>query len=332
MNFDMNKKLHGQFFTINNPFSDNAFFEWFNAIPNELKQNIIEPFCGSNNIVEMINSLNLCYPNWYCYDIVKNSYNCTPENQINIRDTIKNFPKEINAEIIITNPPYLAKNSASRSGLSFLYPEYDDLYKKCLEVMLKNSKYVAAIIPESFITANIFIDRLDRVISLNCRMFDDTECPVCLAMFSNKVSEDFEIFRQGNPKRIGTYKELEPNIVKSDFNKKEWKFNDPLGEIGLIAIDNTRSPSIEFVDGCLVDSVKIKSSSRSITRISGLPKNINLDKFIKECNIILNNYRKDTKDVFLTAFKGLRSDGYYRRRIDFDTAKNIMGKALEKLL
>ena len=66
-------------------------------------------------------------------------------------DTILNYP--VGYDVAITNPPYLAKNSATRRKLKYSYPEYEDLYQKCLEVMLEKTQFVAAIIPESFITS-----------------------------------------------------------------------------------------------------------------------------------------------------------------------------------
>ena len=329
------KKLNGQFFTVTNPFVSNSFYLWFESIPKEKRKIIIEPFAGSNNIVKMINDLKLADIKWYCYDILPPDYNAVPEVNVIKLDTIENFPSISNAYIAITNPPYLAKNSATRSGLPFKYNEYDDLYKKCLEVMLKNCEYVGAIIPESFITANLFHNRLKTVISLTCKMFDDTDCPVCLALFSpeNEIDNEhgFEIFRQGDITRIGTFKELDALSIKCDYNKKNWVFNDKKGDIGILCCDNTKTASIKFVKGCEIDPECIKVSSRAKTRISGLPENINLDEFINKCNSILNKYRLSTKDVFLTSFKGLRDDKMYRRRLDFETAKNIMGFALKEL-
>lgn len=329
------KKLNGQFFTVTNPFISNPFYVWFESIPEEKKKIIIEPFAGSNNIVKMINDLKLIDITWYCYDLIPPSYNAVPEIQVMQQDTIEKFPRISNAYIAITNPPYLAKNSATRSGLPFKYPEYDDLYKKCLEVMLNNCEYVAAIIPESFITSNLFHSRLKTVISLTCKMFDDTDCPVCLALFSpeNEIDKDhgFEIFKQGDITRIGTFKELDSLSIRSDYNKKNWVFNDKNGEIGILCCDNTKGASISFVNGELIDPDCIKVSSRAKTRVSGLPKGVDLNKFIYKCNELLTKYRINTKDVFLTSFKGLRDDKMYRRRLDFDTAKNIMGLALEEM-
>lgn len=334
--FIVEKKLNGQFFTITNPFVSNPFYIWFESIPNEKKRKIIEPFAGSNNIVKMIDDLKLSDIVWYCYDIEPSKYNTVNYVNVQKRDTIENFPKIDNCYVAITNPPYLAKNSATRSGLPFKYTEYDDLYKKCLEVMLKNCEYVAAIIPESFITANLFHNRLKTVISLTCKMFDDTECPVCLALFSPEseinLEYGFDIYKQGCITKIGTYQELNKLAVKSKFNRDNWCFNDPNGNIGIICCDNTKNASIKFVFGDEINAKSVKFTSRAKTRVSGLPDNINLYEFIEKCNFVLKDYREKTQDVFLTSFKGLRDDNMYRRRLDFDTAKNIMGYVLEKMI
>ena len=324
------KKTYGQFFTTTNPFYHNAFFKWFKAIPNIENEILLEPFAGSNNICEMIKNLGFMNE-WKCFDISPSNLNKTPEYKIEKRDTIADYPKGYN--VAITNPPYLAKNSATRSGKAFPDTEYDDLYKLALEVMLKNTMYVAAIIPESFITADIFHDRLDVFISLTCKMFDDTDCPVCLALFSPKqnlthLKNDFIIYQQN--RKIGTYNKILSRKPEAPVNN-HWKFNDEDGNIGIRCIDGIFEPSICFCFGEEIDKKKIKVSSRALTRVSGLPKDIGLEEFINECNDILNRYRIDTYDIFLTSFKGLRKDGKYRRRLDFKNAKIIMDVAVSNI-
>lgn len=327
------KKLLGQFFTITNPFHIDIFYKWMDLIPKSKKETVIEPFAGANNIVKMIQDLGFTHQ-WNCYDIKPDLENATPEYPIIQRDTIKNFPSDY--FVGITNPPYLAKNSATRTGLKFPDTIYDDLYKVALDVMLNNLEYVAAIIPESFINADLFHNRLYAFISLTCKMFDDTSCPVCLALFiptSQKqelelVEDDFFVFAQN--RRIGMYKDLGDKKPKSSI-KIAWKFNDPDGIIGIRCIDGTVKPTIEFIYGEEIDRSKIKISSRSFTRISGLPCDINLNDFIVKCNIKLNKYREDTSDIFFTSFKGLRKDNKYRRRLDFANAKMIMNSVVEDM-
>jgi hypothetical protein len=330
---EMNNKIsYGQFFTTTNPFKLDVFQAWFRQIPNVNELTILEPFAGSNNIVEMISDLGYTN-NWKCYDIdpPDAKQNKCAQFLVEKRDTIEEFPKGF--KVGITNPPYLAKNSATRKGLDFPNIPYDDIYKYCLKKMLDELDYIAVIIPESFIGSELFQDRLKVVVSLTSKMFQDTECPVCLALFSpkeeNNIEKDFEIYR--NNEFLGRYSKLRECLIKTEFNEINWRFNDPYGSIGIKCIDNTKEASIEFVYGLTIDSLFVKPTSRSISRVSGLTDDIDLEKFIRRCNEELRDFRKKTKDVFLTPFKGLRADDMYRRRLDFGTARKIMNSVMEEL-
>ncbi len=329
------KKMLGQFFTITNPFNIDIFYKWYKLIDKSKKEIIIEPFAGANNICKMISDLGII-TQWSCYDISPSDDNVMPQFKIEKRDTLSNFPEEY--YVGITNPPYLAKNSATRAKIDFPETSYDDLYKFALDIMLNNLEYVAAIIPESFINSELFHNRLFACISLTCKMFNDTDCPVCLALFipekekkKNKLdTNDFYIYSQN--RKIGKYQTIKKKQIKSNETvKSSWKFNDRLGEIGIKCVDNTSTASIEFILGNQISSDSIKVSSRALTRISGLPENIEVDTFISKCNEVLRTYREDTCDIFLTSFKGLRKDDKYRRRLDFKTAKNIMDTVLKEL-
>lgn len=329
------KKMHGQFYTTVNPFHNQLFLNWFNQINNGRNEVIVEPFAGSNNIVEMVQQF---YENkWSCFDISPNNkQNKVREYQIQKNDSIMNFPKGFN--VAITNPPYLAKNSATKDGIEFPDTIYDDLYKLALSVMLENVGYVAAIIPESFTTQGLFHERLYGVSTLNCRMFDDTECPVCLAMFVPEfdkktygLGDDFYCYK-GNV-NLGLYSQMQEK--RESFEKSQanvnWKFNVPTGEIGLFAIDSTSSKSIRFVEGEEISQDKIKVSSRGVTRISGMPSDLTSRELIKEANSVLNEFREKTSDIFMTSFRGLRKDGDYRRRLDFALAKVILNHSICRL-
>lgn len=320
------KRFRGQFFTVTNPFRHDAFFEWWRKIPEEKKNIILEPFAGSNSIVEMIQELDISSA-WKCCDIepVPSEENKVKEWTIERRDTIRDFPT--GCSVAITNPPYLAKNSATRMKMPFPYPDFDDLYKKCIDVMLLNCDYVAAIIPESFITAGIYHDRLETVISLPFRMFDDTECPVCLALFSpSEGSDDFIIY--SGDEKVGSYKELTETCERILHTETEmkWTMNAVDGQIGVCCVDNTENGlGIAFTDD--FKDWKVSPSNRSYTVVGGLPDGIEPKAVIEKANRILEAYRSATKDVFMTSFKGLRKDGRYRRRLDFKTVQRILSKA-----
>lgn len=321
------KILNGQFFTTTNPFTLKPFVNWVRQIPVSIKDTtILEPFAGSNNIPAMLASLTLFGNSWACFDIDPPLQNNLPSCQVIQRDTIADFPKGY--FVTVTNPPYLGKTSAATKKLPFPDTPYDDLYKLCLEKLLQNVKYVAAIIPETFIISGQFTERLTTVISLTCKMFDDTKCPVCLALFNPEETADFDIYRMNE--FLGTNSSLSKFIPKPMF-KHSWKINDPTGIVGIKCVDSNDGPTIRFCFGEEIDSSKIKTSSRSETRVSGNISEEHLQIFIDKCNQILEEYRDLTKDTFLAPFKNLRKDGKYRRRLDFTTAKLIMSKAVELL-
>jgi len=288
----------GQYYTVGNPFEEDLFKEW--ATP--LRQMVwLEPFAGSGNLTHV-------HDKWELFDIDPK------RDDIVKRDTIQDFPTGF--DVVVTNPPYLAKNSAKRRGWPYTSP-FDDLYKHALDLMLKNAKWVAVIIPESFITSKHLKSRLWAVISLEYPMFNDTTCPVCLALFTPNVSDDFIIQKQGVKLSYKSLPRLKEDPIKMTFNAEN-------GVLGLYACDGNHT-RIRFVHGDEIGEVK--PSSRSVTRIS--VETEDLDTLILRCNSILNQWRQDTYDVFLTSFKGLRPDGVYRRRLDWKTARTIVSKALK---
>lgn len=321
------KRLHGQFFTTTNPFNVDPFHKWLKAIPCLEEMVLLEPFAGANNIVCMIQDLG--YNNqWSCFDIQPAGEELNASGVlVQQRDSLQNYP--LGYQVAITNPPYLAKNSATRRGLPFSGDKYDDLYKVSLDTMLQHTPYVAAIIPESFLTQGLFHSRLHAVISLTCKMFEDTEVPVCLALFvpceEKSDPADFQIFAEN--RLLGTYSDLKKHIETFVGPGIPWRFNDPHGLIGLHAVDSQSGPSIRFVLGAEIPPSDVKESSRSITRIGGDIPPSQVVKIIAEANRLLTTRREKTKDTFMTAFKGLRKDGRYRRRLDFSQAREILNLA-----
>ena len=318
------KRESGKYYTASNPFEHELFRKWFALTPTDSV--ILEPFAGVNSIPKMMDDIGY-HNKWVCYDIDwAKTENKMPEFTVRRKDTIKNFPTGFN--VCVTNPPYIGKSSARRRKIEYTWDE-DDLYKVCLKLMLDNCEYVAAIIPESFITANFRTERLWGVISLAYRMFDDTDCPVCLALFTPNGRDDVEIYV--NDEKLGHLSDLSNEDFIDSVCKNSWRFNDKHGNIGVKTVDGVNGDLCHFCHGDTFKPESIKVSSRSFTRISGLPDDIDFDTFIARCNQILSEYRERTKDVTLTSFKGLRSDGRYRRRLDFKVVRFIMNKVLCEL-
>lgn len=334
----MHKKQRGQFFTEENPFVLEPFKEWFGFLPE--KARLLEPFAGSNNLIKMVNETFGEF-GWESFDIEPPQDNAYSDVPVQKKDTLKDMPSGFDA--IITNPPYLARNSATRAGIKFdAENKYDDLYKFCLDKMLKKYDFVAAIIPESFMTCGQFREKLYSVISLTQGMFSDTDCPVCIATFvpekikkTKLAKEDFLIYRLDD--FIGSYEQLEKyyqDLRNEMTHNVHCRFNDKNGKIGLRGVDNTIADTIRFVQGEEIDPSLIKQTSRSITRISvdvDLPEE-KLVEVIDQANDILRDFRKRTDDIFMTSFKGLRRDGKYRRRLDYKKAGEILDVAINMVV
>lgn len=338
MTQDTTKRERGQFFTTTNPFAHIAFHQFVASLPPSIRNSVwLEPFAGSCNIPEMLASIGVKACNtssWACFDI--QPANDAESNTSGIlatqRDTLSDFPSEYS--VIITNPPYLARNSATRMGLSYPTTSYDDLYKHSLDCMLKNADYVAAIVPESFITADMpnIKQRLTDIISLNCTMFEDTSVPVCLALFAPEPAQEtrFWSFSDHSPTAtLGDLSNAHHRLLAcpQSFNSPTLTFNSPAGQIGIHACDDTRGPSIKFVFGESINPALVKHTSRSITRVQ-IDTDFNRQEFILKANELLSAWRTETHDMFLTAFKGLRADRRYRRRLDYTNARAIINRTL----
>ena len=313
------KRASGRYYTRGNPFQLEPFQTWAKA-SNLAQQTILEPFAGAKDIPQLIDAANLQCRDWALFDVAPGA------EGIAQRDTLADFPRGFN--VCITNPPWLARNSATRRGLPF--PEtthYDDLYKYALEQCLTYCDWVAAIIPEAFIRSGLFLKRLHDFISLvpqtqengkrdTAYMFEDTEHPVGLALFTPDATSDVRVWR--NNQLLGGINELRRHLPLPSANRSI-VFNDPNGNLGLIAIDNTVSASIRFCPPEELKDYPIRVHCRSITKI-GVPWRVDIDML----NARLATIREKTHDVFLTAFKGVRRDGYYRRRLDWALARAIV--------
>lgn len=304
------KRSLGQFFTVSqNPFELAAFKAWAEQAQLPNKQ-ILEPFAGANHIIQSLQSTGLCR------DFA--SFDISPAHlDVKQRNTMESFPTGFKA--CVTNPPWLARNSATRRRLPYPSCEYDDIYKFCLELCLKHCEFVAALIPASFLQSGLFRERLSTYILLHNPIFVETENPVCLALFANTPTRTTQVYY--DDVYVGELKDLESKRPKAK-KKRSLRFNDPEGQLGFISFDNTKERSIRFCEVAEIEGYEIKHSSRFITRISG--DFVGVPNLIEHLNCLLVKFRDDTKDLFLTPFKGVREDGQYRRRMFFSQARTLI--------
>lgn len=313
------KRRIGAFYTTGNPFRHEPFRTWFSPIESDAR--FLEPFAGNGQIPRLMAEAGIA-ADWELFDID------TSISGVRHQDCLVNFPRGF--DVVITNPPYLSYHFAKRKGLNpdkSYFQGYASLYQSAIARALEHCSYVAMIIPESFITSGLFRERLEAVVSLPYRMFDDTDMPTCLALWGPVASPTFAVWRGDD--FLGTYAELSSGLPMTPCASRI-TFNVPSARLGLRAIDNTREPSIAFCAAEEIPVEKIKHSARLVSRIH-VDSELATAQLMTHANSILTQWRERTQDVLLTAFKGHRADGAFRRRLDFDNARRILGLSLCEL-
>jgi hypothetical protein len=310
------KRTLGSFYTVGNPFVYDGFREWMRSVPK--RTTFLEPFAGSGQIVKLLEEAGY-RRKWQLFDKDESLSGVVHQ------DTIKNFPKGY--RVAVSNPPYLSYHFAVRKGLSVAkedFKGYASLYQTSIAQALANTEWLALIIPDSFATSGLFTERLEHVISLPVSMFDDTDMPTCLALWGPKESEDFKVWRCSQ--FLGTAKGL-LRPLRTTACASRISFNQIDGQIGLRAIDGTSGPGIAFGSASICPDDKVKVSGRLLSRIliTGIQ---DPDPVCAVANSLLAEWREHTADFALTAFKGTRDDGVFRRRLDFSNARALLSQAI----
>ena len=300
----------GQFYTAINPFKHEAFFDWA-AKAGLPEAPVLEPFAGANSLIDHLREMGQCN-SFTSYDIAPSS------KEVAKRDTLVAFPNGFS--VCVTNPPWLAKNSATAHKIVFPTCGYDDLYKFALEKCLAGCDYVAALVPESFIKSGLFEGRLLAFVSIIERLFTDTAHPVGLALFTPYETEDVKLW--SGDAFIGTLAEVRALYPMPKKNGVAVVFNAGHANVGLLALDNTKCRSIRF---CHLDEIahrEAKATDRAVSRVF-VGGTVDIEKW----NNALADLRKKTRDMLMVAYRGLRADGMYRRRLDWKLARGIIHNA-----
>lgn len=254
--------------------------------------------------------------------------------QGNFNDSLLEIPF-IQEAMIITNPPYLTNYSAKRKRVFASVSQYfefgfEDLYQVALDRCLKAARFTVAIVPETFINSTFPKEKIVLCNTLTESPFNDTDNPVCVVCMDNqKTQHGYDLYIDDefaiNSKDLLTYK-------KASVYKHKIVFNDPNGNIGLKAVDGTKiGDKIMFVHGddFHYPRESIKHSSRLLTYIN-LPdlRSEEVNLFVSTANSLLEDIRKNTKDLVLSPFKGNNKDGTRRRRLDYQLARYLINESM----
>lgn len=322
----MSKKIQlGQFFTGKDLWLKPNVLEFIKNSPCTI---IYDPFAGKGDLLDLMKRHG--YNNTFGLDI-------DDKLSWKINDSLKKIPTIKNA-IIITNPPYLAKQSAARKKIDlknyFINSCYDDIYLIALERMLEAQSHVVAIIPESFINSNFKQkSKLSSITILEENPFFDTENPVCVVCFDG-IEKDFKLIKvYKNNELVGNLQEI-MDIRIFPHKKIKMRFNSKDGWLALRAVDSTDDNlkiHFAFKKDIPYDWEKgIKVSSRHMTLIDIDLEDQQKYGLINEANNLLNYIRLKSQSILLTPFMGNTKKGIRRRRLDYDLARAILEKAYEK--
>jgi len=257
---------------------------------------------------------------------------------------------------VLTNPPYLAKNSAKRIKspmVEYFSPGFvpeislkdlnvlDDLFKLAIERTVRVYDDSVWIVPESGIQdldqLQSWKSMLHSITILEKNPFSDTEHPVCVMVFS-KTKPLQEVWK--NDTLLGTYDDLHRlhlQALAAPTSSVQMTFNDPNGSLGYRAVDGTKEDDSMRIKFCRGEELgygrhRIKVSSRHLTYISTSVPDAMLDQVIDEANRRIEAYREATHDVFLTAFMGNTKNGQRRRRLDYHLSRRIFNAAFLSVL
>ena len=162
------------------------------------------------------------------------------------------------------------------------------MYQFTLDTCLESASYCVMLIPESFITCRYGKSRCDAILSLRGGLFEDTDCPVCLALFSSHGREGGPLIYSNGGKLLGALDSIRRESERLIGNKANpIKMNDSDGDCSLIAIDSTSGRGIRFAGREAVRREDVKASSRALTRCSRSDGKPITPEIIDEANRIL---------------------------------------------
>ena len=327
----MKKKNLGQFYTTRAKY---IMGDLIKDLPNEVP--VIEPFCGNGDLLIFENQFEM-------YDIDPKKEGCIQ------RDTLRN-PPDYKGKLVITNPPYLAKNKSEDKEI---YQKYNigDLYKASI-LSIMECKGGILIIPLNFFCdeddeiRKIFFNRF-QVVNLKVfeeTVFDDTAYTICafsflprtsektslkIKFFPSEYEEEFDVEEQtgyrigseffkivNSQKNIGVSRLL---IGESSNSKIFLRSIDTGSNEGRISLSMCNDPYYGE------KSDRVFATIKTPIEYTGKIQ----EKIVKEFNSFLEVNRKKYRSMFLTNYRN-SSSSYSRKRISFEVAYKIISYIIEK--
>lgn len=326
------KKQLGQFYTTNSQYIiGNLLID----LPKDVV--VVEPFCGKGDLLIFDNPYEI-------YDIDPKIDNCEK------RDTLKN-PPDYSGKLIVTNPPFLAKNKNKDKSIYELY-QVGDLYKASIKSILSSIGGIL-IVPLNFFCdednsiRELFFERFD-IIKLNIfeeTVFEDTTYTICSFSFKLNTEKKTKQLVDCNFFPTGTYRQFELSktsgwrigsefldIIDSQKNigiKRLTIGGNPNSNLYLRAID-TGSETGRIALTINETPFFGKESDRTFATLimDKIYSREQEQKICDEFNSFLEKYREMYNSMFLTNYRN--SSTYARKRISFDVSYKLISWIIRK--
>lgn len=326
----------GQFYTRNDVWLRPHIEEFIRDVGASV---VVDPFAGHGDLLHAVKGIG----EWEVagYDIDPDL--CTDMGWT-WNDSLDEIPFHDDA-IVVTNPPYLAKNSAARNCLGSYNHfsgdncNFEDLYQIAVQRVLEKYTDSVFIIPETYFQTDLFKAYLHSYTVIEDNPFTDTDCPVCVVCFHKETNflrlsnNNYKVYK--NDAYLFSGFELTDILYQFNSTKANMPitFNDSTGMLGLRAVDGVgHQDKIRFAkpNNLGYDLRKVDESSRSVTLIDVPGYTINKE-FIDRANYFLGLLRLVSHDVVLSPFKNNNKLGDRRRRLDYHWARKIIEKTVESL-
>lgn len=153
MTLKLDRRSAGQWMTDGDPFYMDIFADWLSDVYSNIGDRQVracEPYAGKLGLIAYLRARNLDDGriDWSAFDISPQDDLLTDGVSIDKANTLRSIPSSP-YDLIVTNPPYLARNSARRRCLPFPFDEKGigidkpaDLYQFALDTCLNRCRLV----------------------------------------------------------------------------------------------------------------------------------------------------------------------------------------------
>ena len=353
MKHDKNKTINGIFYTVKSNWLTPTVIDFINEIN---PTHYCDPFAGDGNLLKTLNESD------DVHHLPVIGYDLNRPDKWTVNDSLIKIPELPENTLIVTNPPWLGKSSASKKGIREDVEHYyntdgynfTDLYEVALYKMIKSGHPFIALIPETLITTNPkrfpFKNNLSALISLQDSPFADTGYLTAVALYHPKCSNPLKIYHsyqiENSDKNyykdnyLGTMDELESekfSMTKRSQPQRDIRFNVLEGPIGVRLLDMKKEN--DRARFCTPEDFKIRpiknvKTLRFSTWVYIDPKeleNIDVNVFVNRCNEVLEEYRRGPCEILNCSFMENNDVGLRRRRVSFDLMRYIMEIVLDEL-